>query len=61
MLCTLHTGYCQLIQWDIAVEKDDITENEEVPPQLLFIHQVIEKVDVLPIQKLNACCKLPVL
>ena len=41
MLCTLHTGYCQLIQWDIAVEKDDITENEEVPPQLLFIHQVI--------------------
>ncbi|XP_065912386.1 glutamate-rich WD repeat-containing protein 1-like [Dysidea avara] len=30
----------QLIQWDIAVEKDDITEEEEgIPPQLLFVHQ----------------------
>jgi len=39
--CLIYLPRLQLIQWDIAVEKDDITgEEEEIPPQLLFVHQV---------------------
>ena len=32
----------QVVQWDLAVEKDSTTEAdtpEGIPPQLLFIHQ----------------------
>ena len=34
-----HVGL-QVVQWDLAVERDgEEREEEEVPPQLLFIHQ----------------------
>ena len=37
----IYLPWLQLIQWDIAVEKDTINEEEEeIPPQLLFVHQV---------------------
>ena len=31
----------QAVQWDLAVERDDEEEEgaEDIPPQLLFIHQ----------------------
>lgn len=29
----------QVVQWDLAVERDSEEEVEGVPPQLLFIHQ----------------------
>ena len=55
----LYTGYSfQLIQWDIAVEKDDITENEEVPPQLLFIHQVIVTFVTVSAKTSHVCTKI---
>ena len=31
--------YIQVVQWDLAVERDEEDGVEGVPPQLLFIHQ----------------------
>ena len=37
----VQTDVCgvQVVQWDLAVERDSEEEVEGVPPQLLFIHQ----------------------